>query len=204
MTPDHPISSAPTSPRPSVRRIAHGGLLALLVAAVAWCCLEQYRTHRQNVAIAAIRRLGGYFEYRHQAYGATPLPGPLWLQAMIGEDHFVQVATVVLGDEQATDAAIEPLAGLAGLRDFTVCKSPFTGAGLKHLGGARQLRLLCLNGLPITNASLLHLRSFPDLCELYLAGASVDVVGLRVWPTCHDCKRSISRTRSSTTQGYSC
>jgi hypothetical protein len=184
--PDATSIDPPRSPgRKSRRRLVVSVVALCLIPAVAWLAIQVQRTRRQNVAIAAVHRLRGFLEYEHEALHAPPLPGPDLLRGLIGDDYFVVVSMVSLGNKQATDEAIEPLSGLLGLRELTIADAPLTGSGLAHLHAAKHLRVLQLSNTRFTSANLVHLRAFGALTELSLDGTQVDDAGavqLVSWP----------------------
>lgn len=91
------------------------------------------------------------------------------------------VTEVDLSKTGASDATLEHLAGLTGLRSLNLLDTPVGDEGLRHLGGLHaSLRDLNLYNTAVTDAGLEHLRGLPNLATLTLHGPRIGDEGL-VW-----------------------
>jgi Leucine-rich repeat (LRR) protein len=110
----------------------------------------------QEQAIAEIRTLGGSVSVDPQ--GAV---------------------SVNLADTQVTDAGLEHLKGLTGLKVLWLGGTHVTGSGLKFLKGLANLEWLDLERTRITDAGLEHLKGLTNLKWLYLEHTQVTDEGVR-------------------------
>ena len=82
--------------------------------------------------------------------------------------------TLYLSGPGLTDNDLKPLAGLSGLKDFTISSGnmslaiDFTGAGLAYLKGFSSLESLMIQSSNLNDAGLARLKQFPNLKTLLL------------------------------------
>ena len=105
-------------------------------------------------------------------------PGPAWLQKLLPDDFFAEVATVGFDASQITDAGLEHLDGLSQLQLLSLADTQVTDAGLEHLKGLSQLQELWLDRTQVTDAGLEHLKGLSQLQELWLNGTKVTEAGV--------------------------
>ncbi len=165
-------------------------LLALLIfvtlagCGFGWLGFKVREARRQQAAVAAIRKSGGFvaYDYQFDARGgdiphAIP-PGPAWLRSLLGDDFFGNVHTVFLVGENTTDADVERLKEFKALRSLSLHGTQVTDAGLENLAGLTQLTELMLDGTRISDAGLERLPVLTKLDTLLLDGTQVTGPGL--------------------------
>jgi tRNA A-37 threonylcarbamoyl transferase component Bud32 len=102
------------------------------------------------------------------------------------------------GQAQVTDADLERLADVKGLRKLTLDRTQVTDAGLKQLRGLTMLQELSLQGLPVTDAGLKHLGGLTGLRKLNLFETKVGDAGLTDLESLTDLRwLSLQRTQVS-------
>lgn len=163
-------------------------LLVLTVAVAipfSWLAVEikkaREQRREQREAVETIHRLGGEARYNYQLEGRLPpaLFRATWLQKLLGDNFFADVAEVHLSGTQATDAALGHLkGGLSQLVILSLDKTQVTDAGLEHLKGLSQLSILHLHNTQVTDAGLKHLRGLTGLIGLWLDNTQVTDAGL--------------------------
>jgi Leucine-rich repeat (LRR) protein len=80
-----------------------------------------------------------------------------------------RLQSLSIPDSELTDAHLEPLSRLTGLKELRLSGNPLiTDAGLVHLGHLINLRALDLNGTRVTDAGLGQLSGLLDLAYLHL------------------------------------
>ena len=145
-------------------------LVALLVSLAAFLAgCGQTQSVREEAAVNAILKLGG------KVYRDEKLPGR-------------PVARVYLRDTKITDADLEDLKGLKGLRNLNLTGTKITDAGLKELKELKGLQELNLSETKITDAGLKDLKELKGLQKLNLSHAKITDAGLK------DLKQALPKT----------
>ena len=156
-------------------------LVATVVVAIpfSWLAVEM-KGGKQRETVEAIQKLGGEARYDYQLEQRLPpaLFGATWLQKLLGDNFFANVAEVHLSGTQATDAALGRLEGLSQLVILSLDNTQVTDAGLEHLKGLSQLSILHLHNTQVTDAGLEHLRGLTGLIGLWLNNTQVTDAGL--------------------------
>ncbi len=191
-------------------RINLRGLMLLVLlsgGATGWIVHVARSAQGQRLAVAGIRRAGGWvlydWDFKHGRFRAkNERWGPTRLVDLIGVDYFGHVAWVYLprsatdndlayvgqlgrvewlGDltNWLTDAGLVHLSGLANLRELNLRRTQVTDPGLAHLKGLTRLSKLDLSRTQVTDAGLKHLQALTGLGELYLQGTQVSDAGLK-------------------------
>jgi len=149
-----------------------------------WLGFKVREARRQQAAVAAIRKSGGFVAYDYQfdardgdIPNAIP-PGPAWLRSLLGRDFFGNVRTVFLLGEQIADADVERLKEFTALKSLSLHGTRVTDSGLENLAGLTQLTELMLDGTQISDAGLERLRVLTKLDTLLLDGTQVAGPGL--------------------------
>jgi Leucine-rich repeat (LRR) protein len=162
-------------------------LIFTLICAVAagWLGKKIERKHQEQVAVDAIRKLGGYAYYDYQigADGKISPRGepsaPPWLRMLLGEGFFNEVEIVSLPPgPEVTDAALEGLKELKQLRFISLRDTRVSDAGLASLKGLTQLNGLNLSRTNVSGAGLENLSGLPQLQSLELEGANISDAGV--------------------------
>src|SRR5688572_10327493 len=140
---------------------------------------EQGKVRKQQGAVAAIEKLGGYVFYDDKAPARSGLT-----RLILGHDSFGNVNGVDFNplkteNRQITDADLRHLRSFPRLNHLVLknCRK-VTDAGLGELTGLANLRYLYLNDTPITDAGLVHLAGLGKLEELSLTHTQVTGPGL--------------------------
>ena len=146
---------------------------ALVLGVVAVALQVGIEIHRQQTAIAIIRRLQGSFE--------TQQIGPEWLLEWLGDDVAEQLVTVVefsLDGSAVTDRDLDAICALTNVESVTLSRTDISDAGLQRLRGLTRLRILSLDHTSVTDQGLEHLTGLTNLEELSLGGTRITDVGL--------------------------
>ena len=157
-------------------------LMALVSVAMSWL-VARCRRGRQCAAVQAIQHLGGLVLYDYQVdVGRDPRRRTAAIRlvhALAGDDLLRSAALVDFsGNTRLTDADLQQLKSLPGLRILDLGGTQITDAGLQNLAGLAQLQDLRLDGTRITDAGLKHLRGLGRLERLSLIGTGVTDAGL--------------------------
>jgi hypothetical protein len=129
---------------------------------------------RQRRAVAAIEALGGQVLYAPSHKGTSDA----FLRRWLARDYFDEIREVSLGGTQVTDADLDDLQALKGLKWIWLVNTQITDAGLAHLHRLTALKSLDLNGTQVTDAGLAHLNGLMRLEALDLNGTQVTDAGL--------------------------
>lgn len=186
----HGMKPAHAHPQTGNRRWFQYSLRTLLVlvtafaVACSWFACRLKRAERQKNAVESLTKSGArvFYDYevdqsRKVVSGAKP-PGPAWLRDLVG-DHFLTTVVVVdLNHEpwqegQITDADLEPVESLAGLRILTLRGTQITDEGLERIKGLAQLQDFDLSQTKVTDAGLQHVKGLRRCWMLDLGGTRV-------------------------------
>ena len=140
---------------------------------LAWLAYERNEVQKQEAAIAAIKKLGGYAEFSEEKPSR-----PDWLRTLLGDKSPGEVVKVGFTGSPATDADLSHIAGLTELTFLNLEDSPITDAGLIHLKNLTKLKLLILDGTQVTDAGVVHLADLAELEQLKLNETQVSDAGL--------------------------
>jgi hypothetical protein len=175
-------------------------LLLMMVAvsiAMAFVANRLRKAERQRMAVAAIKKSGGWVQYAHDsskrsADGAPP--APRWLRSLLGDDVF----STVVEANVASGADFRYLAQFGQLRRVRCCGaiaeargprgpdfpgSPPPGlpasAGIEYLAELMMIEDLGLGDTDIGDAELEHIGRMTKLRRLDVGGTKVTDDGLR-------------------------
>jgi hypothetical protein len=187
-------------------------LLALTVAVAvpcSWMGVKMKEARRQAHVAAAIEIVGGWTYFRWQVDGdGNPFPNaqppePAWLRNLLSDDFFGRIVRVKMDTRSdpeleklkvfdqleslelspATDATLEHLEGLNGLKRLAILGWRFTDAGIPHLKGLKKLRHLTISENSLTDADVEKLRqALPD-CEIEIQ-PGMGAMGSGGWGSC--------------------
>lgn len=151
-----------------------------------------YKAKRQREAVATIETAGGSVMYDTSLPWTggmdSPLQWPQWLLDKVGIDYFASVQSVYLDDSQVTDAGLEYLKRLTGLKWLFLTNTQVTDAGLEHTKHLSSLRYLVLTNTQVTDVGLEHLSTLTALEVLYVEKTNITDIGLaqlkRTLPKC--------------------
>jgi hypothetical protein len=128
---------------------------------------------RHHAAIAEIDRLGGNVQ--------TTQGEPDWLRRLLGHrlKSFFERATVVnLSGTQTADSDLDVLNQLRGVERLALRNAPISDAGLERIGRLTGLKALDLGGTQVTDQGIAHLAGLRDLEYLYLEHTEIRNAGL--------------------------
>jgi hypothetical protein len=175
MSATSPCSTPPEPHRFSVRlpRPLWIGLAAVVLILGGVALQFGLQIDRQQTAIREIERLGGVVESEPR--------GPEWLWEWLDDEWmeaFYTITDVHLTDTPATDATLQQLRGLAGLRGLHLGGTRVTDDELAYLKDLHQLERLSLDETQITDAGLKHLQRLTNLKFLNVASTGVTDAGI--------------------------
>jgi len=146
----------------------------LIVYSLTWIGIEVRRARRQEAAVKAIERLGGYACLDYQTFsmdlcppdGRKPLPS--FVYALFGEHFATHVKEVVFYFDVATPTRVgEWLEGFSMLRRLTL-RGAFISSDMSELSGLGLLEHLDLGNTPISKEGLASLPKFKHLKSVIL------------------------------------
>lgn len=168
------------------RRWFQFSLRTLLVLVTVLClgpggyiAYEQAKVRRQQEAVVAIERLGGYIFYEEKSPVRTGLS-----RMILGDDSCSRVIGVDFNplkteNGQIADADLRLLQSFPRLHHLVLKDCPSISAeGLAELSSLKNLQYLYLNDTPVTDAGLVHLAGLSRLEELSLTHTQVTGPGL--------------------------
>jgi len=168
------------------RRWFQFSLRTLLVVLTVLClgpggyvAYEQGKVRKQQGAVAAIERLGGYVFYDERPPRRLGLTRVILGDDTVGNVNGVDFNPLKTENRKITDADLRHLRSFP-LLDHLVLKNcrQITDGGLAELSGLPNLRYLYLNDTPVTDAGLVHLAGLGNLEELSLTHTQVTGPGL--------------------------
>jgi hypothetical protein len=199
-------------------RFSLGSLLVVMTVLCIALAVLFNRARRQERAVRAIEAAGGYvqFDY-HERYGednpllsdlsGAPIPGPVWLRRLVGDElfrtpkrvsfyafaapgvedavlkeHLTGVSTAELLDihsDQVTDAALPYIGAMPRVNDLSLAAGQVTDEGLQHLTGLTQLNLLWLDCPQVTDDGVARLTELDELVDLTLQSPRLTPAGIR-------------------------
>jgi hypothetical protein len=154
--------------------------LVVVLAAISVAAPIPKRDERkdQQIAVEAIRKLGGEVSYDYQRPNPDT-PNVFDLDAKPKDPGaFHRVVRVSLRNTEATDDDIQILALLPQLENLDLTNTRVTGAGLAHLKGLKNLRVLGLWNTRVDDAGLEHIKGLTKMWQLILDGTKVTDSGL--------------------------
>ncbi|MHC4181003.1 MAG: hypothetical protein ACYSWU_26185, partial [Planctomycetota bacterium] len=151
--------SSRAAPKPKRRwfQFSLSTLFLVTTAVAIWVGVWTDRARKQQRAVEAILKRGGFVAYSYQqkaGRGKPTPPGPAWLRNLLGIDYLDDVTYGYLFGDSLTDADLEHLKGLPGLEKLILDSANITDAGLAHLEGLPGLEHLILHSENITDAGL--------------------------------------------------
>jgi len=162
-------------------------LIAITVIAVFVGFFSQslWQARKQQQVVATVIRSGGSVTYESDDSGGgwfqtdSGIVLPSWLQSVLGEDVFKNVALVSLHGSSVRDSDLQPFGdALKELRKLYLSNTQITNAGLVHLKGLTNLDTLILTNTKITDAGLVHLKDLTNLIWLDLSHTQITDAGL--------------------------
>jgi hypothetical protein len=171
--------------------------MILVIAPAVWLGERANKARQQRESVAAVQEFGGWVTYEDNYHRGKP-SNHGWLQRLVGDEYFRQVAFVMLFDARPRlslfpfgkdhigprnpGPADDVLAKLPGLTDVRIihlgeAREP-TDAGVAHLKGLRNLRDLAVDKSQLTDESLRHLSQLPRIEHLTLTGRRFSDKGL--------------------------
>lgn len=157
-----------------------------------WTRVSQ-RAREQRIATARTLALGGKMTAK-ETYQAWP-----WLRTAFGEEFFQEVVDVNLNETLATDADLELIGKLRGVKSLSVAgamprrcglmptleqnpqhlPSQITSGGIRRLGPQRTMQTAGFAYTPITDAALETIASWPQLESLDLRQTEITSQGVQ-------------------------
>jgi hypothetical protein len=161
-------------------------MLLVLAAAVpcSWLAAEIEQARQQHDAVLAIRKGGGVVSYDYHRlevggdvfFLSSSVPRtPFWLRGLFGDDFFCRCDSVRI----ESDAEMQFLKRLPGVRELTLDMSAVTDAGLMHIRGVGCLRRLNLHRTVVTDTGMRALAGLTSLEELDLTETRIGDEGLK-------------------------
>ena len=148
---------------------------------MSWVGVKIRQAKREREAVVAIQKFGGAVNWHK-------LPGPQWLQLLVGVDIFNNVRIVNVAGTKVNDAGLESLKCLPHLQILDLGSTQITDAGLEHLQGSSQLQVLLLSETKVTDAGLKYLDGLSQLRQVSVNGTAVTGKGVmklqRALPNC--------------------
>jgi hypothetical protein len=173
--------TARSVPRP--RRLWFRYNLSTMLALVTVLCmvlgLWVQRAERQRRAVAAICSLKGVIHYEDDELVTNTAPSIPWLRELLGNDYFADVYWVSLTDTQISNAGLDHLKGLPGLRVLYLNSMELSDQGLRGLKGLTELEVLYLSNTRVSDAGCEHLKGLAKLKILTLSDTRVTGAGLQ-------------------------
>jgi hypothetical protein len=144
--------------------------LVVLVVAVAvplgWFGMKMREAERQRKAVEAIEKLSGTVVYDYELDKSL---NPAWLRELVGEDFFANVHWVIWLSDKWHDHANEVLKHikvLPNVRELSFHGKNVTDAGLEKLKGLTGLRPLNLCNTQVTVQGIEELRKALPNCRI--------------------------------------
>ena len=141
--------------------------------------IEVNRAARQQIAVAAIREMGGTVIYNWQRVG--PMGERLQIgtvRKLLGDHLFAHVDMVSLFMCHLSDDDLKCLDGLSKLERLNLSGNPITGSGFGHLVHLTTLNELLLSETKVADSSLPALVELKRLEFLALDGTEITDAGL--------------------------
>ena len=134
--------------------------LSFLAGCLLLTAAPLFADEAEDKAVEAVKKLGGSVTRDDKAEGKP-------------------VVVVDLSGTQVTDAGMQELAPLKGLKKLVLGSAKVTDAGLKKLAALKGLQTLDLTGTKVTDEGLKELAPLKGLEELVLNNTQVTGAGLR-------------------------
>jgi hypothetical protein len=158
-------------------------VLAVVVAVpCSWFAVEIKKAERQRAAKAAFQRFPGYVMHDYERAAVQPAwPAPPWLCRSLGDDFFAPIEFVCLGcDKRFTDADMEYLDSLPGLRMLRLGGANISDVGLRHLAAlTTSLEDLSLSRTQVDDVGLENIQALTQLHRLSFYATNVSDAGLK-------------------------
>lgn len=183
---EDPPGQAPRMIETPSRRWFQFSLRTLLVVMTVLClgpggyvAYEQGKVRKQQGAVAAIDKLGGFVFYDEKAPARSGVTRLILGDDSCGNVDGVDFNPLKTENRQITDADLRHLKSFPRLNYLALknCRQ-ITDVGLGELSGLANLQYLYLNDTPITDAGLVHLSGLTNLGELSLTHTQVTGPGL--------------------------
>jgi hypothetical protein len=138
---------------------------------MSWVAVTIQGYRRQRDAARAIKEAGGHVIWRKK---------PPALAILLRDNSLRDVFAVNFVETEATDASLQHLEALTGLRNLVIRGQKVTDAGIAHLKGLHQLDCLILDCPNVTDAGLTFLQGFHQLTLLGLNHTKVSDEGVKI------------------------
>ena len=165
------------------RRFFRYSLRTLMIAVTVFCVWLGIATKRgrdQRLAVEVIREAGGSVSYDDHvnldpaggSFSRGPpgsffdAPGPEWLRRLIGNEYFLSVQAVDLGETNADDANLVAIEQFSDLKVLSLYDTNITDAGLEHLKGLTKLFKLYLSNTLVTDEGVKRLQQALPKCRI--------------------------------------
>ena len=139
--------------------------------------------------LAAIEAKGGRIS-RDEAAEGKPVVAVSFATAKIADADVALVQTiptltklVLNNNKELTDAALDPILAMPGLKKLYLVETGITDAGLAKLKDHPGLEILSVVGTGVTDAAAASFQAMPALKELFVAGTKIGDDALRALKT---------------------
>lgn len=149
---------------------------------LSWFAVIRQRAKRQHDAVDVITRLHGLVSYDCDGLGSPnhrDPPYPKWLRDLLGDDFFMTVIDVSLGNSDVTEADLLFLESFPGVTYLDLNNTQVGDVALEYLTNTtKKLEHLDLAATKVTDAGLKNLRGRLCLRTLSLLETQVGNDGL--------------------------
>jgi len=152
----------------------------VIIAAIPciWIKWTMDQKRRERVAVAEIKRMGGYVTYDWQVSAEKEPPGPVWLRTLLGDDFFSSVKVVVIGNHIVNDDWLVHLEPLSELSVIFVESPHITDAGVRYLTRFTHVAELSLSKTAVSDSGLVELKRLTRLRKAHILLTAVTDAGV--------------------------
>jgi hypothetical protein len=156
----------------------------LLTLGCLWLGLVSKRAREQRLAVDRIVARGGHvrYDYECNAQGLVlkvSKPRWVWLRSLVGHGYLDHVVRVSLDKTAVTDADMQVIGKLRGVRTLSLNDTQVSDETLKHISAWRELNYLGLIDTRVTGDGLRNIEGMRSLDTLVLERSNVDDRGMK-------------------------
>ena len=167
-----------------LRQVSLRTCLILLTLGCLWLGLVSQRAREQRLAVDRIVARGGHvrYDYECNAQGLVlkvSKPRWIWLRSLVGHGYLDHVVRVSLDKTAVSDADMQVIGKLRGVRTLSLNDTSVSDETLKHVSAWHELNYLGLSGTRVTGEGLRHIERMQSLDTLVLEKSNVDDRGIK-------------------------